>query len=475
MRAVPPSVEWRTTGCAVRVPSLMSGSPTRDAGDRGPEGMAGICLERNLPWLYAGRSLRSLATSFLGVIAPLYLAKIGYSGSAVGVVFTLGSVIVAILVIAVGVAGDRIGRRPVLVSLGLLGTVGAAALALSPSLAVVTIGCGLSGVGRGGGVGSGGAWGPFFPAEQPLLAASVPDRRRTAVFTTIGLIGVLSGAVGSAVAFVPDWLHAVGLPWATAYRLLFALAAAISLAVACLSFPLRDPVPNSGAPGRSGASPAPAADDHGSDRPVGLSARQLLTRLGLTNALNGFGVGFLGPILVYWFYRRYEAGPAEVGALYVAANALSALPYLGTVRLVARLGAVRAVVVSRALSAAILLSMAWAPTFALAAAAFILRSGVNSISIPARQSYVMAVAPHGRRGAIAAFGALPAQATASLSPAVAGALMNVLLDVPLYGSALFMGANAIAYWLSFRDSPPPEERDSSMKAPRRARIGRVRG
>lgn len=283
----------------------------------------------------------------------------------------------------------------------------------------------------------------------------------------------MSGAAGSAVAVAPDWLHAAGRPWAEAYRPLFAVAAAISLAVACLSLALRDPARNSAAPRRPGA--AAAADDDRPGQPAGLSARQLLARLGLTNALNGLGVGFLGPILVYWFYRRYGAGPAEGGVLYAAANALSALPYLGTAPLVARLGAVRVVVVSRALSAAILMSMAWAPTFALAAAAFVLRSGANSISIPARQSYVMAVAPHGQRGAIAAFGALPAQATASVSPAVAGALMNALPDVPVYGSALFMGANAIAYWLSFRHSPPPEERGSGMRARRRARIGRGGG
>lgn len=144
----------------------MSGSPAPDAGDGGPDGMAGIGLERNLPWLYAGRSLRSLTTSFLGVITPLYLAKIGYSGAAAGMVFTFSSAIVAILVIAVGVVGDRSGRRPVLVTLGLLGAVGAAALALSPAPAVVTIGCGLSGVGRGAEPAREARGGPSFPPSN---------------------------------------------------------------------------------------------------------------------------------------------------------------------------------------------------------------------------------------------------------------------------------------------------------------------
>jgi hypothetical protein len=34
---------------------------------------------------------------------------------------------------------------------------------------------------------------------------------------------------------------------------------------------------------------------------------------------------------------------------------------------------------------------------------------------------------------------------------------TAVLGTPLYGSALFLTANAVAYWLAFRNSPPPEE------------------
>lgn len=409
-------------------------------------------LARNLPWLYAGRVLRSFSTSFLGVIFPLYLAQAGYSSVGVGTVLTLGSLIIAVLVVGVGLVGDRIGRRLVLVSLGLLGAAGGALLAMSAAPVLVTVASGLAGIGRGGGVGGGGAWGPFFPAEQPLLAASIPAEKRTAAFGKVGFLGVLGGTAGSLAAVAPTWLHTAGWSWLSAYRLLFGLIAVASLMVAALSLPLRDP-PAVRRPQR----PADPARSPASHRAASLSTRELIGRLALTNGINGLAIGCMGPILVYWFHRRYGVGPGEVGVVYAVANLASALPQLGAARLAGRLGAVRAVVTSRALSAAFLLSMVWMPTFGLAAAAFLIRSVLNSVSGPTRQSYVMGVAAERQRGTVAALGALPSQVTASISPAAAGALMRSFLDTPVWGAALFVWANALTFWLSFRHAPPPEE------------------
>lgn len=414
-------------------------------------------MAANLRWLYAGRIIRSFATAFLTVVFPLYLAQQHDSSTTVGLVLTLGSVLGAALVAAVGVFGDRVGRRPVLVAVGLLGTVGAAALAVSPNLAVVVVASGLGGIGRGGGAGSGGAFGPFFPAEQPLLAASVPPVERTRAFGRLGFLGVLAAAAGSLVAGVPDLLHHAGLSWLASYRLVFLIGAAASLAVAAVSIPLREPprrpMPATGT--------APPADPEAT--PAGLSTRQLVGRLGLTNALNGFGFGFLGPLLTYWFHVRFGAGPAEVGTLYTIVNLASAAPYLGAHRLTDRLGAVRTVAVTRAASVAMLAAMALAPDFAVAGLLLALRTVANSLGLPARQSYTMGAADERRRGTVAALGTLPSMVTSSVSPVVGGALMGSFVDIPIVGAAVFMAANAATYYLSFRRAPLPHERPADPR------------
>ena len=399
----------------------------------------------NLKWLYAGRALRSFTTAFLTVVFPLYLAAEGYRSGAIGAVLTAGGVLTTVLVAAVGLAGDRFGRKRMLVGLAALGAIGGAMMACTANLAAVTVASGLGGVGRGGGAGSGGSWGPVFPAEQPLLAGSVEARRRTAAFGAIAFVGVMAGAGGSLVAWVPVWLHAAGWSWAAGYRSVFWLGAVLSAAMLVVTLPIREPA----------RAAAPSAATEAAAPPI--STRQLLGRLGLTNGLNGFGVGFLGPLLTYWFHVRFGAGPGEIGVLYTVVNLVTALPYLGAARLAERLGAVRAVTITRALSVALLVAIAQMPTFVMAGVAFALRMAVNSLSLPARQSYVMGVAEERHRGMIAAVGSLPSQVTSTISPAVGGALMESFLDTPLYGAALFMGLNMVAFYYAFRHAPPPEE------------------
>ena len=425
----------------------------------------------NLPWLYAGRAVRSFTTAFLTVIFPLYLAYNYHSSTVIGVVLTLGSVLGGILVAAVGVVGDRVGRRPVLIALGILGAAGALALSFSATAAVVVLAYGLGGIGRGGGAGSGGVYGPFFPAEQPMIATSVPPNERTRAYGRLGFIGVLTAAAGSFAASSLDLFHHLGISIEDSYRLMFLIGAAASVAVSLFCLPLREKRPelkekgrdpkglNSLAPSQPSdfAETGSGEDASGPARASGVTTKQLLGRLGLTNALNGFGFGFLGPLLIYWFHVRFGVGTAEIGALYSIINLVGALPYLGAHRITNRLGAVRTVVGTRSAAVLLLLSMVLAPTFIVAAVLLGLRTVCSNLGMPARQAYTMGVADERRRGAVAAFSSLPAQATSSISPVIAGALMNVFVDIPVVGAAFFMAANTIAYYLAFRNVPLPGE------------------
>jgi MFS family permease len=399
---------------------------------------------RNLTWLYIGRSLRSLSTSFLTVIFPLYLVAQGYRAAQLGWVLALSTVVSLALVAAVGLVADHAGRKPVLMGLSLLSAVGAALMAVNPATWAVVIASGLGGVGRGGGAGSGGAWGPVFPAEQPLVANSVEGQNRTAAYGMLSFIGVLAGAVGSLVATAPSWLGGLGYTEVEAYRLLFWLGALLGVGMTLATLPIREPVKPRDMPAST------------TEAPIGL--KQLLGRLGVTNALNGLGFGFLGPLLTYWFYRRFGVGPGELGIMYTLVNLASAVPYLMSSRLTARLGAVRTVIITRSIGLVGLLAMAVVPNFWAAGALYMVRMGFNSLGMPARQSFIMGVSDDRYRSRIAAFSSIPSQVTSAISPAVAGALMDTFLDIPLIGATLFMGLNVVAYWWAFRNVRPPEER-----------------
>ncbi|MGH9044625.1 MAG: MFS transporter [Acidimicrobiales bacterium] len=401
---------------------------------------------RNRRWIYAGRAVRSFSTAFLTVVFPLYLASSGYSGTRIGLVLTVGGFISAGVVLAVGLGGDRLGRRTMLVLVSALGVLGAAALVVSANLGVVMVANGLCGVGRGGGAGSGGAFGPLFPAEQPLLAASTEDSSRTAVFGHLSFIGVAAGAAGSLVAFVPEVLHHGGWTWSASYRLVFALAALLAMIMLLAALPIveRRPAAGGQTPRRQNDFPR-------------LSTRQLMKRLGLVNAANGLGFGFLGGLLTYWFHVRYGVGPGAIGLLYTVLNLATMVPYLASARLTRRLGAVSTVVSTRAVGLLFMLAMLWTPTFVLAGVAYGLRLVANSLGMPARQSYVMGVSDEHRRSTIAAVGSMPSQISSSITPVIGGSLMASFVDIPILGAFVFMSVNTIAFFLSFHRYRPPEE------------------
>lgn len=408
----------------------------------------------NVFWLYAGRALRSFATAFLTVAFPLYLAQVGYDSGRIGLVVTLSTLVTAALVTVVGILSDRVGRKFVLVVLGLLALFGSIGIAISTATLWVAFVSGISGIGRGGGAGSGGSWGPVFPAEQPLLTSAVPPQQRNTVFSRIAFVGVLAGAGGSLVAALPRLLHSDGFSWIAAYRWLFYLSAALAVLMVAATIPLRE---------ERVAAPSPVPSAKGEPT---LGASGFLGRLSLTNALNGLGFGFLGPLLTYWFHARFGVGPATLGTLYAITNLVAALPYLGAARLAQRFGSVWSTTVTRAVSVLMLLAMAVAPTYALAGLAYVLRMAFNSVSIPLRQSFVMGVSRADQRGRVAAFSMLPSQLTSTISPVVGGELMQSFLDTPLIGAAVFMTANFVLYYLFFRDLHPPEE--AARAAPRSA-------
>ncbi|MCY0869407.1 MAG: MFS transporter [Firmicutes bacterium] len=404
-------------------------------------------VTNNLRWLYLGRGFRSFITAFLTVAFPLYLAVSGYSAAEIGLALGISGFVTVALVALVGLAGDRYGRRNVMLGLALLSLLGCVSMVISVAFLPVVLASGLGGVGKGGGAGSGGSWGPVFPAEQPLVADSVGPTGRTRAFGVLSFVGVIAGAGGSLVAALPALLHDDGWTWAGSYHVLFVLAAFLSLVMFAVMVPIREQ--------RDTTPAAASSPDATPSQPI--STKKLLSRLGLTNALNGLGFGFLGPLLTYWFYRRFGVGPAQLGVLYTVVNLASAFPYLWSSRLTARLGAVRTVTVTRAISVLIMLLMAFTPSFLVAGLLFTVRMVFNSLGMPARQSFVMGVSDRRYRSRISAFSQLPSQLTAMISPVIGGALLDAVIDIPIFGASFFMGCNLVAYYFAFRNTRPPEE------------------
>ena len=259
------------------------------------------------------------------------------------------------------------------------------------------------------------------------------------------------------------------------YRVLFILSAVIGVAIAAVVAPLRERRPRAFSGPETGAgglsTPRSVLDaegqraqqvSSGSRRgPLGISRASwgIIWRFMVTNAANGLAVGVLGPFMVYWFFRRFGTDAAEMGVLFFVINLAGAVPDLLAGRLARRLGAVNAVVVTRSISVVLLAIMAIMPTFLWAAALYLVRMVVNTLSNPIRQSYLMGIIDPADRSSAAGLSNMPSQVGSAISPTLAGYLMQqVSLNLPLGLAAGLQGINVLLYYL-FPEYPPAEERE----------------
>jgi len=410
--------------------------------EEGPSLAIAIERKREYLLLLVSRAARSFGMAIISIVLPLIVAHRGYGAGAAGLIFTAASAGAAVLLFLAGFIGDRVGRRPVLVALATLAAITTVGFGLASSYTLLVAFAFLGALARGGGAGSGGAWGPFAPVEQPLIAEIVPRTARAAALGQLSFIGVLAGAVGSLAAALPDLLHGL-MSLTTGELMTMILAGAMQLAAGILVLWVREAPP---------APPHPERGHHLSQQATGA-----IWRLSLTNSLNGFGVGFLGPFLTYWLEVRYHAGAAALAGLYTIANLVTAFPYLGAAQLARRLGSVRAILWTRLIGALFTACLPLSPTFALAGAVYVLRMMFQTVANPIRQSFVLDLVPPEERGRLNAASSVPSQVTTAVSPTVGGYLMQTLnlVGLPLELAALFQAANAVLFYGFFRGARDP--------------------
>jgi MFS family permease len=434
------------------------------SGELTPErgGLLGFAwLNPDLAWLFVLRVLRSVAQGYLGIIVPLYMVMLGYNAIALGEMLAVSALAAAGLSTATGMLADRFGRKNFLAIISLLIAIGGAGFGLSTSLGWLILWGAIGSVGRGGAM-AGGAWGAFYPAVQALIADCTDDYNRTTVFGAFSFVGVISGALGSLLAGLPVILaHVAGIPILEGYRALFLLSAVFGVAMAIAVIPVRETHALEVAAARlmkrehDGEPQEPSRA-----RRWGLSREswRLVARFMITNSTNGLAIGMLGPIAVYWFYRRFGVSAAELASMFFILNLVASVPYLMAGRIALSFGTVRSVVATRAVGTVLLFGVVLMPTFAWAAVLYGIRMVFNVLSIPVRQSYLMGVIGPSERATASGFANFPSQVTSAAGPYMAGYFMeHVALSLPLEFAAVMQGLNTVLYWAFFRNVYPPEE------------------
>jgi MFS family permease len=193
--------------------------------------------------------------------------------------------------------------------------------------------------------------------------------------------------------------------------------------------------------------------------PVTPATRRIVTRISALFALDSLGGGFLTTALLsYFFFERFGAGEALIGVLFFGARIANALSHLAAAWLAGRIGLVNTMVFTHIPSSLLLVAIAFAPGFGVAAVLFLLREALVEMDVPTRQSYVMAMVRPEERVWASGVTALVRTGAWAVAPALAG----VLMERVAFATPLFLGAGLkITYdlmlYAAFRKLRAPEE------------------
>jgi MFS family permease len=395
--------------------------------------------------LYAGAFLRALATGMVSVLIGLHLHAIGFSAAAWSGIVGAGLAGCAAAALLTTWLGDRVGRRRSLVGLGLLGAAGGLATAVGSAAAVVGIAAFLgmlNGMGRDRGA--------SLIIDQVILPATSGDRDRTRVFAVYNVVQDSGHALGSLLAGLPTLLRrTLGVDPIASSRMSIGVYALLMLATALLYTRL------------SPAVEAPAGRPRLRLRP---ESRRRLTRIASLFAVDSLAGGFLTTaMLSYIFHERFGSSEWTLGLLFFGARVANALSHLGAAWLARRIGLVNTMVFTHIPSSLLLITVAYAPSFPVAAILFLLREGLVEMDVPTRQSYVMAIFPEEERTFASGVTHLVRLGAWSVAPSFAGFLVQgVSIGTPLViGSVMKVGYD-LALWTAFRRLRPPEERPSRV-------------
>jgi MFS family permease len=157
--------------------------------------------------------------------------------------------------------------------------------------------------------------------------------------------------------------------------------------------------------------------------------------------------------LSYFFTERYHTSLIALGWLFFAVSVVQAISVAAAPVIARRYGLVATMVGTHLPSNILLASIAFAPSFPVAAALLLARTTLSQMDVPTRQALVMAVASPEERTPASAVTNAARYTVRPVGPLIAGAAQQLALGAPLLIAGTVKGGYDLALWAWARHLP----------------------
>ncbi len=379
--------------------------------------------------------LPGLAIGFIYTDLSYFLPKVqGLLPFWTGVTITTMGVTVAATCIPLGILADRYGRRRMLILGNLCAGISLLGFALTKSLPLILLTAVVEGLGEAS----------FAVSFNALLADRAGDEKRTASFSLGALVSWISGAVGAFAISSVVLIERLGLSIGQAHVALYIVVAILGLSITPLVLKVHET-----------KTPSPGQRRSALPR----KSSKVIVRYTIYSLAIALGAGLFVPLMTYWFSAAYGTPDTVSGPILGVSSILTAFAVILAPRLARRLGHVKAIVTTQALSTFFMVAVPLSPTFAIAGSVYTVRVFLMNLSNPLGQSLLMGLVSPDERGTASGVTAALWRLPNSLSTTVGYVLIgNHLLALPFYVATVFYVFSITAFWFMFKNARLPEER-----------------
>ena len=379
-------------------------------------------------------------------MAVIYLREIGIGNAQIGLLLGISLAGGFLASFAVMLFANRCSTRGWAATIGTITGLAGIVLIVTDQFVPLAIG-GFFGSYAASGV----HWGPMLQIEQTGLANLSSDATRTRSFSLLNIASSAGRALGALLAGGATLLISVyDFEPTDAYRVMLAVYCAMNFAGAtCYLFVTS------------------AADAHitstrrnvGVQNPLKAKARRNILAVSGLMAIDSFAGGMIfESFLALWMVEKFGSSTAEIGLMLLAAQVLNLVSLSLAPTVASKIGLLNTLVFTQVGSNLALLAFAFAPTVWVAVSLWMLRSLLDEMDVPTRQSYVMGITDPEERPMMAGTTNLGRGIGRIASPVVTRMLWAGAITVaPWVIAGLTKIAYDIGIYAAFRKIKPPEE------------------
>ena len=361
-----------------------------------------------------------------------FVLSIGYDEALLGSLVTASSLTALIVALPMGYLADLLGRKRSLLLSGVVMSGAVVTIVLRPYPAVLYAMNILLGVAQSlAGV-----------TMSPFLMENSSERERTYLFSFSAGLQMASASVGNWIGgSMPGWVAAwrgVDPMSSTAYGGSLLIVAGVAGAGLIPLLLLR--TPQLGRLERSVFAPfSYAAANPG-----------LLTRLVLPMLITSIGAGMIMPFMNIFFRQVHGQPDPTIGALLAWGSLSMGIGLFIAPPLADRVGKIRLVVLTQALSIPFLIALGFAPWFWMSTVAYLVRVALMNMSGPVYQTFVMENVEPSARATVASLVSMSWNFGWAFSPTISGLLqVRYGFGPPFLVTIVLYTLSTYLYWLFF--------------------------